>query len=112
MCLECITPVEVRAHAGDDAHVPFLSGGHTLTEEVAVIEEFSMAVELNLGGIEREDSGDADKYNVRFGRMPVIGPSFDVHHGRVVLGHVALSDSSDLLLPRLGGCINGSQTWR
>ena len=76
------------------------------------LQKFSMAVELHLRGIEREDAGDADKDNVRLGGVPVVGPLFDVHHGGIVLGHVALSDAANLLLPRLGGWINGSQAWR
>ena len=71
------------------------------------LQEFSMAMKLHLRGIEREDAGDADKNNVRFGGMPVVGPLFDVHHGGIVLGHVALSHATNLLLPRLGDRVNG-----
>ena len=76
------------------------------------LQEFSMAMELNLRGIEGKDAGDADKDDVRFGGMPVVGPLFDVHDGRIVLGHVALSHAANLLLPGLCSLVNRSQTRR
>ena len=106
MGLERVAPVQVGTHAGDHAHVALLCSSHALAEEVAAIEEFSMAMKLDLRGIEREDAGHADKDDVRAGGMPVVGPLFDVHHRGVVLGHVALSDAANLLLPRLGAQIN------
>ena len=112
MGLERIAPVEVGAHARDDSHIALLRGGHALAEEIAAVEEFSMAMELHLRGIEREDAGNADKDDVRLGGVPVVGPLFDVHDRGVVLGHVALSDAANLLLPRFTGRVNGSHARR
>ena len=46
--LKGIAPIEVGAHARDHSHVPLLCGSHTLAEEIATIQEFSMAVKLYL----------------------------------------------------------------
>ena len=46
------------------------------------------------------------------GGVPVVGPLFNVHHSGVVLGHVALADATNPLLPGLAGGIDGGQTRR
>ena len=43
------------------------------------IQEFAVAVELHFGGIEGENSGDADEDDIRFGGMPVVRPLLYVH---------------------------------
>ena len=64
MGFERVAPVEVGAHAGDDAHAALFGGGDAFTEKVAVVEELSVAVERDFGGIEGEDAGDADEDDV------------------------------------------------
>ena len=108
MRLESVAPVEVGAHAGDDAHATLFCGGDALAEEIAVVEKLSVAMERDLGWIEREDAGDADEDDVGFGGVPVVGPLLDVHDGRIVLGHVGLADAANVLLPGLGGGVEGS----
>ena len=99
---ERIAPVEVGTHAGDDAHIALLGGGHALAEKVAAMQVFSVAMKLHLRGVKRQDAGDADKDNVGVGGVPVVGPLFNVHHGGVVLGHVALSDAANSSVARAG----------
>ncbi len=103
---EGVAPVEVGAHARDHAHAALLCGGRALAEEIAIVEEFSVAMKRHLRGIEREDAGDADKDDVDFARVPVVGPLFHVHHRGVVLGHVGLAHATDVFLPRFGGGID------
>ena len=112
MGFERVAPVEVGAHAGDDAHAALLRCGDAFAEEVAVVEEFSVAMERHLGGIEGEDAGDADEDNVRLGGVPVVGPLVDVHDGGVVLGEVGLADAADFFLPGNGGRIAGRKARR
>ena len=75
MGLECISPVEVGAHARDNSHIALLRGGYALSEEVAALQEFAMAMELNLRGIEGKDAGDADKDNVQLRRCASSRPT-------------------------------------
>ena len=119
MSFEGVGPVEIGAHARDDAHATLLCGGDAFAEEVAVVKEFSVAMEFHLRGIEGEDAGDADEDDVGAGGVPVVGPLLDVHDGRIVLGHVALADAADFLLPGESGGIfwgeagrQGNKGWR
>src|SRR5215475_11186601 len=100
MGLKGIAPIQVRTHAG---------GGNTFTEEVTAIEKLSVTMELDLRGIEGEDTGHTDENDVGAGRVPVVSPFFNVHDGGIVLGHVALTDTANLLLPGQGGGIDRSQ---
>ena len=52
----------------------FLGGGDAFAEEVAVVEELSVAMKGHLRGVEGEDAGDADEDDVRVGGVPVVGP--------------------------------------
>src|SRR5215467_5958362 len=106
---EGIAPIQVGAHAGDDAHAALAGGGDTLTEEVTAMEKPSVTVELDLRRIEGEDAGHTDENDVGAGRVPIICPFFNVHYGRIVLCHVALTDAANLLLPGQGGRIDWSQ---
>ena len=45
---ESIGPVEVGAHAGDDAHAALFGGGCAFAKEVAAVQEFSMLMERHL----------------------------------------------------------------
>jgi len=101
MGLEGVTPVEVGAHAGNNAHATFFGCGDALPEEISVVKKFPVSMELHLGGIEGEDAGDADEDHVGTGGVPVVSPFLDVHDRGVVLGHVALADAANLLLPGL-----------
>src|SRR5215469_13065622 len=112
MGVEGIAPIQVRTQAGDDAHAALAGGGNTFTEEVTAVEKLSVTVELDLRGIEGEDSGNTDENDVGASRMPIVCPFFNVHHGRIVLGHVALTDASNVLLPGQGGRIDrGEPRW-
>jgi hypothetical protein len=105
MRFERIAPVEIRTHARHHAHTTLLRRSRAFAEKVAVIEEFAVAVELYFGGIEGENSGDADKDNIHFGRVPVISPLIHVHDRGIVLGQVGLSYTSNVLLPGYGRLI-------
>jgi hypothetical protein len=48
MGLKGIAPIQVRTHAGDDAHAALAGGGDTFTKEVTAIEKLSATVELDL----------------------------------------------------------------
>ena len=108
--LERVSPVEVGAHARNDAHAALFGGGDALAKEVAAVEKLSLTVELHLRGIEGEDAGDAYEDDVRAGGVPVVGPLLYVHDGGVMLGHVALADAAHLLLPGEGGGVRRGQT--
>jgi hypothetical protein len=112
MGVQCVAPIEVGAHAGNHAHAALAGRGYAFAEEVAVVEEFSMAMERHPGGIEGEDAGDTDKDDVRAGGMPIIGPLLDVHHGGVVLGHVGLADAANPLLPGFCRWVDGRHARR
>ena len=71
-----------------------------------------MAMKRHSGGVECQDSSDADKDDVGLGGMPVVGPLFNIHDCGIVLGHVALADTSNALLPRLGCSIQCSHPGR
>jgi hypothetical protein len=47
MGVKGIAPIQVRTHAGDDAHAALAGGCDTITEEVTAIEKLSVTVELN-----------------------------------------------------------------
>src|SRR5579872_3158506 len=102
MSLKGIAPVQVRTHPGDDAHTALAGGGDAFAEEIATIEKFSVTVKLHLGRIEGEDPGYADENDIGASRVPIICPLFNVHHSRVVLRHVALTDPANVLLPGQG----------
>lgn len=112
MRLKRVTPVQVGAHPRHHAHAAFLGGGHALAKKIAPVQEFSMAVELYLRRIKREDAGDADENNVGLAAMPIVGPLLDVHYGGVVFGHVALTHAAHPLQPGVGGGIEGRKTSR
>src|SRR5258708_26944201 len=103
MGVEGVGTVEVGAHAGNNAHASFFGCGEALPEEISVVKKFPVSMELHLGGIEGEDAGDADEAHVGAGGVPVVSPFLDVHDDGVMLGHVALADTANLLLPRLCG---------
>src|SRR5690349_5079008 len=109
MGLKGIAPIQVRTHAGYDAHTAFAGGGDTFAEEVTAIKKLSVPVELNFGRVEGEDPGYADENDIRAGRVPIVCPFFNIHHDRIVLGHVALSDAANLLLPGQSRWIDGRQ---
>ena len=109
---EGIAPVEIGTHAGDDAHVALFRGGDALAEEIAAMQVFSVAMERDLRGIERKNTGDADKDDIGIRGVPVVGPLFNIHDGRIMLGHIALSDAANLLLPGLAGDVDWSQARR
>src|SRR5215831_21093924 len=109
MGVKGIAPIQVWTHARDDAHAALAGGGNTFTEEVTAIEKLSVTMELDLRGIEGEDTGHTDENDVGAGRVPIICPFFNVHYGRIVLCHIALPDAANLLLPGQGGRIDWSQ---
>ena len=109
MRLERVAPVQIGAHAGNHVHVALLRGANALAEEIAAIEIFPMAMERNLRGIESENPSHADEDDLRAGGVPVVGPLLDVHDGGIVLGHVALAYTTDLLLPGLGSGVERRQ---
>ncbi len=95
-------PIEVRAHASDDAQAAFLRGAAAVAEEVPVAEILSLLVEGHFGLVEGQDSGDADEHDVDLQACPVVGPCFDIERDGIVLGHVQLPDATDLPRPRKG----------
>jgi hypothetical protein len=107
-----IAPAKVRAHARHHAHAALFGRGRTLAEEVAAVQKLSMAMELHFRGVKRQDASHANVDNVRAAAMPIVGPLLDVHHRRVVLGHVALAYAPNPLLPGLCSWIHESQTSR
>jgi hypothetical protein len=48
MGLKGVAPVQIRTHAGDNAHATLVSSGDAFTEEVAAIEELPVTMELDL----------------------------------------------------------------
>ena len=102
MRFEGIAPIEIRTHARHYAHTTLLRRSGAFAEKVAAIEVFAVAVELYFGGIEGEDSSDADKDHVRFDGVPIVSPLIHVHDRGIVLGHVGLPYTSDVLLPGHG----------
>ena len=99
MRLQRIAPVEIRAEAGDDAHVALLRGGDQVSCEVPAIEKLALLVKRYLGGIESNNAGDGSEDHVAFETGPVIGPLFDIEHGRIMLRDIDLTGAADLLVP-------------
>src|SRR5580698_7419004 len=99
MRLQRITPVEVRAEPGDDAHITLLGGGDQVSCEVPAIEKLTLLVKGNLGGVKSNNSGDGSEDYVAFETGPVIGPLFDIEHGWIVLRDIDLAGAADLLVP-------------
>ncbi len=95
-----IGPVQIGAHASDHAHAALLCRDDTFAEQVTSLQEFAVTVELHLGRIEGQDSGNADEDDVDFGGMPIVRPLLHVHDRAVILGHVCLTHAANSLLPR------------
>ena len=71
-----------------------------------------MLVERHLRWIKRQDPRHADEDSINSARVPVVGPLFDIHHGRVVLGHVALAHAPYTLRPWQLRLVHRLQTLR
>ena len=101
MSRQRILPVQVGTHARHHAHAAFLCRGRALAKEIASIQKFPVAMKRHLRRIERENARHADKHDIGLRGMPVVRPCFDIHHRRIVLGHVRLAYAAHVLLPGL-----------
>ncbi len=71
----------------------------TRRRNLGLSEIFRARWNCTLERIEGENTGDADEDQVGIRGVPVVSPLLDVHHGGIMLGHVALAHAANPLLP-------------
>jgi len=58
---------------------------------------------------EGQNACDTDEYDIRTGGVPKVSPFLDIHDRRVMFGHIALTDATNVLLPSQLGWVKRRQ---
>src|SRR6185437_16382820 len=90
------------AETTHDADITLVRGAGAFPEKIAPVQEGADRQVRQLGWIEGDDIGDAEKRRLRLDRGEIVGPGLDIEILGVLLVEIDLHDALEALMPGLG----------